>query len=55
MGEELVINIDGVQAFGTVVWSDQGGSRDRVHSLLSVEDEASLQQQVALTRACRPR
>ena len=24
MGEELVVNIDGVQAFGTVVWSDQG-------------------------------
>ena len=50
MGEELVVNIDGVQAFGTVVWSDQGEAGIEFESPLSVEDESSLQQRVALTR-----
>jgi hypothetical protein len=50
MGDGLVINIDGVQAFGTVVWSDQGEAGIEFDPALSVDEEMLLQQQVALTR-----
>ena len=54
MGEELVVNIDGVQAFGTVVWSDQGEAGIEFDSPLSVEEHTLLQQQVTLTRGLPP-
>ena len=54
MGEELIVNIDGVQAFGTVVWSDHGEAGIEFDSPLAIEEEAVLQQQVALTRSLPP-
>ena len=54
MGEELVVNIDGIQVFGTVVWSDQGEAGIEFESPLSLEEETLLQQQVAMTRRLPP-
>jgi hypothetical protein len=54
MGEELVVNIDGVQAFGSVVWSDQGEAGIEFDTPLGVEEETLLQQQVALTKGLPP-
>ena len=50
MGEELVVNIDDVQAFGTVVWSDHGEAGIEFDTPLSPEEGNLLQQQVELTR-----
>jgi hypothetical protein len=50
MGEELVVNIDDLQAFGTVVWSDHGEAGIEFDTPLSPKEGNLLQQQVELTR-----
>ena len=54
MGEELVVNMDDVQAFGTVVWSDHGEAGIEFDTPLSAEEGNLLQQQVELTRGLPP-
>lgn len=54
MGEELVINIERVQAFGEVVWSDSGECGIVFDPPLEADDEDHLRQLVAASRGLPP-
>ena len=50
MGEELIVNIERVQAFGTVVWSDSGECGIVFEPPLHADDERYLRDLVAAAR-----
>ena len=50
MGDELIVNIERVQAFGTVVWSDSGECGIVFEPPLHAEDELYLRELVAAAR-----
>ena len=54
MGEDLVVNIDRVQAFGSVVWSDSGECGIVLDPALGPEDEEYLRSLVAAARGLPP-
>ena len=54
MGEELVINIERVQAFGSVAWSDSGECGIVFEPPLDADDEDYLRQLVAAARGLPP-
>lgn len=54
MGEELVVTMEKVQAFGTVAWSDQGECGIAFDPPLSREDEEMLQVKARLARGLPP-
>jgi len=54
MGEELNVNIDRVQAFGTVVWSDSGECGIVFDPALDPSDEEYLRNLVATARGLPP-
>ena len=54
MGEELMLNIETVQAFGTVVWSESGECGIAFEIPLPREDEETLRQKVSLARGLPP-
>jgi hypothetical protein len=54
MGDELIVNIDRVQAFGTVVWSDSGECGIVFAPALGEDDEDYLRNLVAAARGLPP-
>lgn len=50
MGEDLIVQIETVHAFGSVIWSDLGEAGVEFDPPLSLEDEMLLQRRIALTR-----
>ena len=50
MGEELIVNIERVQAFGTVVWSDSGECGIVFEPPLHADDERYLRDLVTAAR-----
>ena len=54
MGDELVVNIDRIQAFGTVVWSDSGECGIVFDPALAPDDEQYLRNLVAAARGLPP-
>ena len=54
MGEELIVNIDRVQAFGTVVWSDSGECGIVFDPALEPDDEIYLRTLVAAAKGLPP-
>jgi hypothetical protein len=54
MGEDLIVNIETVQAFGTVVWSDSGECGIVFEPALDSNDETYLRNLVATARGLPP-
>jgi|SRR5687768_9492268 len=54
MGEEVIVNIERVQAFGTVVWSDSGECGIVFDPPLDADDEEYLRNLVAAARGLPP-
>lgn len=54
MGEELIIHIERVQAFGTVIWSDSGECGIVFDPPLESDDEEHLRGLVAAARGLPP-
>lgn len=54
MGDELVVNIDRVQAFASVVWSDSGECGIVFEPALQPDDEEYLRNLVAAARGLPP-
>jgi hypothetical protein len=50
MSEDLVVNIETVQAFGTVIWSEQGEAGIEFDPPLNLDEEALLRRRMALTQ-----
>ena len=48
MGEDLVVSIETVQAFGTVIWCDQGEAGIEFDPPLDLDEEALLRRRMAL-------
>lgn len=54
MGEDLVMSIEDVRAFGTVAWSDHGECGVELDPPLSADDEQALKTLVTTTRSLPP-
>ena len=54
MGEELMLSIETVQAFGMVVWSENGECGIAFEVPLPRDDEETLRQKVSLVRGLPP-
>ena len=54
MGEDLIVNIERVQAFGTVVWSDSGECGIAFEPPLEPSDEVYLRGLVATAKGLPP-
>ena len=54
MGEELIVNIDSVQAFGSVVWSDSGECGIVFEPAIHADEEQYLRNLVAAARGLPP-